>query len=64
MWNVSRWEWKLRWRRLTFEWEREQLTQLVIDLNRVRINQDYLDKVVWATEEGDLFYVKSAYQVL
>ena len=37
---------------------------MVTDLNRVKINHDYQDKVVWTAEEGGLFFVKSAYQVL
>ena len=32
-WEDFTWKWNLRWRRILFEWEKEQLLQLETDLN-------------------------------
>jgi len=48
----------------TFEKEREQLSQLSIDLNNVMPQQDSQDSVVWLANEGGNYFVKSAYEVL
>jgi len=47
--------------RIMFKWEIEQL---ITDLNSSNIKQESHDRVIWATEDGVVFSVKSTYRAL
>ena len=64
LWEDSTWKWNLRWRRVFFEWEKDQLLQLETDLSEGVLQQGGQDRVVWNGEEGGVFSVKSAYCAL
>jgi len=53
------WSWKLRWRRLGFEWEVALQEELSTTLTGVKLDREMKDCMTW---KGEDFSVKSAYE--
>ena len=64
LWEVSVWQWKLRWRRNRFEWEVPLETEISMLISRVTVKKDEQDKQVWRSDESGSFTAKSAYKCL
>ena len=55
------WCWKFRWRKKSFEWEREMLLQLTNLLENVRVHNVDLDLWIWLDSHSGAYSRNSAY---
>jgi len=62
VWEVSEWQWRLKWRHARFVWESAQEEELLRYISKVKLNREVKDEQVWGSEEP--FTVKSAYECL
>jgi len=56
--------WKFTWRRVLFEWEKEQLRQLITIMNVIMWNKGTLDKKGWGAGVLREYTVGAGYMVL
>lgn len=52
VWEGEKWVWVLNWRREMFEWEKEQLGNLLAALQLVNLVKDEGDDWVWEPESA------------
>ncbi len=62
--NADGWEWKFRWRREWFEWEKTMVEDFMSILSHVSLQSDIEDSRLWNDPPSYTFSVKSAYNKL
>ena len=60
-WVEERWRWELQWRREFFDWERVLFTNLLQDLNRVKLHANVKDAWRWLPCSDGEYSVSTAY---
>jgi len=63
-WNADGWEWKFRWRREWFEWEKIMVEDFMSILSQVSLQPDKEDSRLWNDPPSYTFLVKFAYNKL
>ena len=63
-WSTKGWEWKFRWRREWFEWEKTMVEEFMSIISQVSLYQGLEDKRLWNNPPLFSFSVKSAYNKL
>jgi len=58
------WRWRLRWRRVRYEWESVIEADLVMCISRANMNRKEKDIQVWGFDESGIFSVNSTYECL
>ena len=61
-WVEERWRWVFQWRREFFDWERVLLTNLLQDLNRVKLHVNVKDAWRWLPGSDGGYSVSTAYK--
>ena len=64
VWEEDRWIWTLRWRRARFQWEFEQVDELLRSIASVNLSREVKDTHIWEGEILGVFSVKSTYKCL
>ena len=62
MWVGERWSWELKWRRGFFGWEHVLLSNLMQDLNRVKLHVNVKDAWRWLPSSDGGYSVSTAYK--
>ena len=58
-WHEGVWNWHLTWRRILYDWENDEVTNLKIHIEQQRPNREMEDSVIWK-QSGSMGYpVKS-----
>jgi len=63
-WVNGVWEWNLRWRRVLFAWEEDQVSQLLEIISEKKLEVESKVRWVWKDSETTTFSVKSTYRSL
>jgi len=64
VWVDGIWEWNLAWRRNLFECEKVSKSQLLLELQGLRMERDLDDSWVWKDDESSSYSVNSVYAFL
>lgn len=64
VWREGVWEWKLSWRRASFDWEKELVLSLHDLLNSVSLSLVRQDGWCWLGDDKSSYTVQSTYQLL
>lgn len=59
VWDGIQWQWNLTWRGNLFQWEIEQVEELLNDLKEVSLARDMHDRPWWSYEHDGNFTIKS-----
>jgi len=63
-WEESVWHWRLRWRRVRYDWESEQEQEVLSYISRGALDREESDLLVWGKDVSGEFSVKSVYVCL
>ncbi|GKV53880.1 hypothetical protein SLEP1_g60393, partial [Rubroshorea leprosula] len=64
VWREDTWQWTLHWRRSLYEWEKDNLTEMLGLINNLHPIKDQTDHWEWKHNKEGEYSVKTAYGLL